>query len=86
MPDPKHIEDARALLKAGKVQEADDLLAILAAADAAPDFAAAAKLVEPPPPRAPNLVLMELLSELVAHLGNKPAHEALIEELKAATK
>jgi len=83
MPDSKNIADVRALLKEGKVQEADDLLTRLEAADAEKSGAAAAKPVEPPPPRAPNLVLMELLSELVAHLGNKPAHEVLLEELKA---
>ncbi len=86
MPDPKNIADVRALLKAGKVQEADDLLTILAAADADKADAAAAVDAEPPPPRAPNLVLMELLSELVSQLGNKPTHEALLEELKAVTK
>ncbi len=86
MPDPKNIADVRALLKEGKVQEADDLLTIIEAADAERAGAAAAKPAAPPRPRAPNLVLMELLSELVAHLGNKPAHEALLEELRAVTK
>jgi len=83
MPDPKNIADVRALLKEGKVQEADDLLTILAAADAEKVGAAAAKPAEPPPPRSPDLVMMELFSELISHLGNKPAHEVLLEELKA---
>jgi len=86
VPDTKNIADVRALLKEGKVQEADDLLTILAAADAEKAGAVAPKFVVLSPPRRPNLVLLELLSELVSHLGNKPAHEALLEELRAVTK
>lgn len=84
MPDPKHIKDVRALLKEGKAQEADDMLAILEAADGVSAAAAAAKPAEPPPPRSAYAITLDLLTEIVAHLGNKPSLEQLVEELKAA--
>lgn len=84
MPTPSNLAKVRELLKEGKVQEADDLLAQeeTAAGDGA--AAAPAKPVEPPPPRSAYAITLDLLTEIVAHLGNKPALEQLVEELKAA--
>lgn len=84
MADPTNIEAARALLKEGKVQEADDLLKTLSADATAAAEAAAGKPAEPPPPRAPELIIFDLFFEIIAHLGNKPLLEQLLEDLKAA--
>ena len=86
MPTHEQLLEVRVLLREGKPQEAADLLQKLEDDDLRAAGAAPAKPAAPPPPRAPNVIMLHLLTEIVAHLGNKPSLEALIEELRAVTK
>lgn len=73
------IKRASALLREGRVQEADDLLTASArqiAAEASPG-------VPPPPPapREPLQVVYAMLALIGAHLGNPPGLSRLVDEL-----
>jgi hypothetical protein len=73
------IDQALALMREGKVQEADDLLA------AARSELEQPPAPEPPPaPRAPIVILLDFGRELVAHLGSPPALVRLLREFEAA--
>jgi len=80
MPDPKHIADVRALLAEGKVQEADDQLNILIAADAATAAAAAGKALEPPPPRHRDIIMHDFMATVTGLMGTNARLESLLEE------
>lgn len=76
------IAQAQDFLKAGKVQEAADLLLVY---QHELEDAAAAAAGQPKPPRAPRaplVVLTDMLRALVAHLGNRPEHVELLDELE----
>jgi hypothetical protein len=81
--DPDALAQVRKLMREGKVQEADDLLSKHMAATPQAQAAAAAAAAEPAPPRDYDTVLHELLTAVVDKLGNHPALEKLLEELKA---
>lgn len=80
MADPKNIADVRALLQEGKVQEADDLLANIAASAANAMLGTPAKPAEPPPPRDPDIVLYDFMKLVTERFGNHAVLEALCEE------
>ena len=79
------LSQARALLQAGKVQDADDLIqsAITDAAKAANEPLAPAP---PPPPRAPEAIVLDLFKGVHSLLGNNPSLQPLITELEAVLK
>jgi len=74
------------LLRAGQVQEADDLvtgeLSKVPSSKAAPTAAAS----EPGLARDADAVLHDLIGGIVAHLGTPPRLEALWQEFEAAVK
>jgi hypothetical protein len=72
--------EALKLLREGKVQEADDLLA-KGIADASKAEPAA---VIPPPPRDPAEIVTDLARAIVEHLGSPAPLKALLDELDAA--
>ena len=68
---------AQTLIREGKTQEADDLLAEhLTAVAAAPKPGD-----PPPPPRTAADIAKDILNELVTHLGSPPSLVALYKEL-----
>ncbi len=84
MPTAEQMNQITLLLKENKVQEAADLSAYLAAEAKAAEDLAAGKLPEPSPPRQPGPIMMDLLYEIVAHLGNTPRMFSLLTELGEA--
>jgi hypothetical protein len=71
------------LLRAGKVQEADDLLGVhIAAAPAAPGAAAPAP-APPAPPRPATSVITDIFDTIHLLLGAPPQLENLLGELKS---
>lgn len=82
MADPKNIEDVRALLKEGKVQEADDLLQSIAASDAKAAFLLSGKPAEPPPPRDPDIILHDFMVTVADRFGNHEVLEQLAAEFQ----
>ena len=85
MPTPEQLAEIRKLLKDGKPQEADDLIAKLEEEEAAADKTATAKPKEPPPPRKVDAILSDFFHTLVDVHGNHPRLEALMAEFDAAT-
>jgi hypothetical protein len=85
MPTADEMNQITALLKENRVQEAADLSTKLAAAAKAAEDLAAGKPVEPPPPRMAGPIIIDLLHEIAAHLGNTPRMSALITELDEAS-
>ena len=83
--DVSTIDSAIALMREGKVNEADALLS--AAQASAIEFAdrAAGKPAPPKPPRAASVVMLDLFDAIVAHQGRPPRVEALLNELKEST-
>jgi hypothetical protein len=72
MTDPNEVlAEARTLERAGKIQEADDLITAYFKEQAAAGHPVAGVEEQPKPPRAPAEVTLDLLSEIVAALGNK---------------
>lgn len=84
MPTSEQMNQITSLLKENKVQEAADLSAKFAADAKASEDAAAGKIPEPPPPRTAAPILLDLLHEIVAHLGHTARMSALIDELDEA--
>lgn len=72
------------LLRAGNVQEADDLVTKLMADASAPAPGAPAPAPAPAPPRPAVAIIVDLFNALVAHAGFPPAMQALLDELIAA--
>ena len=73
------LDKVQALMREGKVDEADALISEHKAAVAA----APQPGDPPPPPRKQQDIFYELLNELVQHLGSPPALVALLKELSA---
>lgn len=84
MPTREELVMIRQLLKEGDPQKADDVLAAIINHERSMTDSAPAKPVEPPPPRSAYAITLDLFTEIVAHLGNKPSLEQLLEELRAA--
>lgn len=80
------LKQAQELLKAGRVQDAADLMAGHQRELEDEAAAAAGKPREPRPPRSPGEVIGELLASIVAHLGNRPEHVALLDEFHAGAE
>ena len=74
------IKQARALMKANKAQEADDLLAQADSLTATPEA------TEPAQPRKPEEVIVDLFTAIHSILGTSPALVPLIAELKDVLK
>jgi hypothetical protein len=72
-----------ALLKAGEVQQASTLALKIAADAKAAAIAAGDLAPEPDVPRKPQEVVFDLITCIVAHLGNRPDLVALVAELKS---
>jgi hypothetical protein len=85
MPTPSNLAQVRELLKTGKVQEADDLLAKEEESAAAAAGAAPAKPVEPPPPRAPEVILHDFMVAVADRFGNHHVLESLANEFESVT-
>ena len=81
MPDTSSatIEAAIALLREGRVQEADDLLT--AHKSTTPAGGAPAPAPAPTPPRAPITIIADILVAISMLLGNAGPLEALLAEL-----
>lgn len=77
------LTEIQSLLRAGKVQEADDLTTKHIAAAAAPAPGAPAAPAPPKPPRHPNTILSELLTVISNALGARSEIESLVEEFKS---
>jgi hypothetical protein len=73
----------QALLREDKKQEADDLLQEIAAEQQRLADEAAGRPPAPRPPRAPQVVLHDILSEIVGLHGNKQSLLDKLAELKA---
>lgn len=80
MADPKNIEDVRALLKEGRVQEADDLLKTLSADATLAAERAAGIPAEPSPPRDPFIILFDFMTAVSDRFGNHQVLEDLAGE------
>jgi hypothetical protein len=88
------VSRAQALLREGKVQEADDLLSAQTAKLAAAGAAGTAPPPPPPPPPEPTWYNYALLAEqlfesviatlasVFAHVGNPPSGQALLRQLR----
>lgn len=77
--------EVRVLLREGKPQEAADLLQKLENEDADAAGAAAAKLAEPPPQRAPEVILHDFMVAVADRMGNHAVLEQLAAEFEAVT-
>lgn len=84
MPTAEELNLITSLLKENRVQEAANLSAQLAADAKAAEALAAGQAPEPPPAREPGPILLDLVHEIVAHLGHTPRMAALINELDEA--
>jgi hypothetical protein len=82
----KTLTEAVALLREGKVQEADDLLSKHGRELLSASGTGAAVSEPAPPPRAPNVILLDFGRELVSHLGSPPALVHLLQEFEASEK
>lgn len=84
MPTAEELNLVTSLLKENRIQEAANLSAQLAADAKAAEDLAAGKAPEPPPARQPGPIVLDLLHEIVSHLGHTPRMTALINELDEA--
>jgi len=79
------VDQALALIREGKLNEADALL-VKAQADEAAAAEAAGAPKPPSPPRARELVIVDLFTKLADLHGNHPVLGKLLEELTASLK
>jgi hypothetical protein len=86
MPTPEEMAQVSSLLKEGRVSEAALLNDQLVADAKMAEAEAAGRPVEPPPPRAPQVILRDILGQIAHDLGNRPTLEALLHEFDEATK
>lgn len=83
MPTSDEILDqAKKLLREGQVQAADDLISQFQEQSAIAAAAASGVPPTPPPPRSPMEVITDILTKVVALLGNAGPLEELIAELR----
>lgn len=82
--DKDTLAQAQALMREGKIQEADDLLSKQIAEDE--KTAAEASAAEPAPvaPRTPEEIVHAFFTEIVHHLGSTPRLAALMAEFEAS--
>lgn len=86
MPTAQELDRITALLKEGKVQEASDLSTKLSQEASAEAAARAGFIPEPPPARARDEILSDILHQICHDLGNRPGLEALLREYDEADK
>ncbi len=86
MPTAQEMARVSALLKEGKVQEAADLQDELTRITATAEAEGAGKVLEPPPPRQPHVILRDILAQIAHDLGNRPTLEMLLAEYDEAVK
>lgn len=87
MPTPdsaQTIATALRLMREGRVQDADDLLAGHARDLAAESAGAGAAPEPPPPPRAVNAILLDFAHALYELMGSPAALQGFIQELDAS--
>ena len=75
------LAQVRELIDKGEIAKAQELLAALPAASSTPGAATAVQ-APPPPPRKPEEVALSLFEEMARLLGNHPALDPLLAELR----
>lgn len=86
MADQPDLKAIQALLREGKVQEADDAISKQLAAAEAPPASESSASPPTPAPRPAAAILVDVLDEITAHLGNRPRVAHLVAEFRAAVE
>jgi hypothetical protein len=84
VPTSADLAQVLALLREGKVQEADTLVAEHEVALADAEREARGEPKEPPPPREPEAIAYDIMHALASHMGMPPRVQRLFAEFDAS--